>query len=131
MDGVPDAADVPYTGAQVTTNLAGTRTVQFNTTTGTDERRFTIKVVDPADISVYDTVMVGVERGAITLAASGTGVYYLGEEIVLSGTNTDNTTTYLFLTGPNIAYGGVRLDDVTVATTDGSDATFIRVGVVE
>ncbi len=129
LPGVTDAADVLYTRAQITTNAAGTRTVMFNTTTATDERRFTIKVVDPDDTSVSDTVMVAVERGVVTLTASGTGVYYVGEEIVLSGTNTDNTTTYLFLTGPNLPVGGVRLDNVTASVVDDSAASFTLAGV--
>ncbi|NLM30905.1 MAG: PGF-CTERM sorting domain-containing protein, partial [Methanomicrobiales archaeon] len=43
---------------------------------------------------------------------SGTGTYYIGEEITLSGTNTDNpNTVYLFLTGPNLPSNGVKLED--------------------
>jgi hypothetical protein len=56
----------------------------------------------------YDDVKVRVEKGEVTITASGTGVYYIGEEITLSGTNTDNQTVYLFLTGPNLGTNGVK-----------------------
>ncbi len=129
LSGVTDAADPAFTRATATTSAAGTRTVQFNTSFATDIRRFTIKVVDPADTAVSDTVMVAVERGAVSIAASGTGVYYLGEKITLSGTNTDSTTTYLFLCGPNLPVNGIKLDNMTASVVDNSAATFTRVGV--
>ncbi|MDR0980622.1 MAG: hypothetical protein LBL85_02380 [Methanocalculaceae archaeon] len=34
----------------------------------------------------------------------------MGQEIKLTGTNTDSDTTYLFLTGTNLNAGGVSLD---------------------
>ncbi len=129
LSGVTDAADPAFTRATATTSAAGTRTVQFNTSFVTDIRRFTIKVVDPADTAVSDTVMVAVERGAVSMTASGTGVYSVGEKITLSGTNTDSTTTYLFLCGPNLPVNGARLDNLTAFVVDNSAATFTRVGV--
>jgi hypothetical protein len=55
---------------------------------------------------------VRVEKGDVTITASGTGVYYIGEEITLSGTCTDNKarTVYLFLTGPNLPHQRCQLD---------------------
>jgi len=96
------------TDVTVTTNAAGTRSVQFNTNRSTDARTFTIHAEDPADPTTYDDVKVKIEEGAVTITTDGTR--YLGEEVWLSGTNTASGTTYLFLTGPNLAHDGVRLD---------------------
>jgi PGF-CTERM protein len=109
----PLAADI---AAVIKTNAGGTRSVEFATTTATKDKTFTIKVVDPADSTKYDEVKVKVEEGEVTITAEGAGTYYLGEEIKLSGTNTDSPNVYLFMTGPNLGTGGagVRLDDTTV-----------------
>jgi len=103
--------------------------VEFNTTHATRAQNFTITVVDPADTTLSDDVVVMVEQGSVTLTTSGTGFYYVGEEIVVSGTNTDSDTVYLFLAGPNLNTNGVRLEDLGVPVTDGTPATFTRVDV--
>ncbi|KAF5088496.1 hypothetical protein DSECCO2_36210 [anaerobic digester metagenome] len=109
--------------ASVKTNAAGTRTVQFNTDTATDDRQFTIRVQDPGKLSTYDEVKVRVEKGSVTITASGTGVYYIGEEITLSGTCTDNASTvHLFMTGPNLANDGVKLEDLERVVDDNTDS---------
>lgn len=103
------------TNATVTTTAAGTRPVEFATTADTEDKAFTIRVQDPLDSSKYDTVRVSIEKGAVTATVSGTGTFYLGEEIKLTGTNTDNkVTTYVFMTGPNLNANGVSLTDSTV-----------------
>ncbi|MCK9307404.1 MAG: S8 family serine peptidase, partial [Methanoculleus sp.] len=129
MAGITDATNFTYTRAQITTSLSGTRWIQFNTTCFTNDQSFTITVVDPADTTISDDVVVTVEQGSVTLTASGTGVYYIGEEITLSGTNTDSYTTHLFLTGPNLSTNGVRLDNLGVPVMDNTPATFTRVDV--
>jgi hypothetical protein len=74
------------------------------------------KLKDP---SKYDDVKVRVEEGDVTITASGTGVYYIGEEITLSGTCTDNkNNVYLFLTGPNLPAAGVNLTRLDKAVSD-------------
>ncbi len=129
--GVPvsEAANFTYTKANVTTNAGGSRTVQFNTTSATDDQSFTIKVLDPTDASKSDDIKVKVEQGEVSMTSTGTGVYYIGEEITLSGTNTDNSTTYLFLTGPNLGVNGVKLDNASVDVIDGDGSTFTSVNV--
>ena len=117
------------TDVTVTTNAGGTRTVQFNTNQSTGEWRFTIRVEDPAAPEIYDEAKVRVERGVVTIVASGTGVYAIGEEITLSGTCTDSDTVYLFLTGPNLPTNGVRLSDTAAPVEDGNPVTFTRVDV--
>ncbi len=62
------------------------------------------------DMQLYDTVKVKVDKGAVTVSASGDGSYYLGEEVTLSGTNTDSDDVYLFITGPNLPVAGGKLD---------------------
>ncbi|HQD27344.1 MAG TPA: MEMAR_RS02690 family S-layer glycoprotein [Methanoculleus thermophilus] len=108
---VPGQAGVNYTSANPTRNVTvettagGVRSVQFNTDTATKDRTFTIRVESLTDPSgTYDEVKVKVEKGSVTITASGTGTYYIGEEVTLSGTCTDNATTvHLFMTGPNLA----------------------------
>jgi hypothetical protein len=53
---------------------------------------------------------VKVEAGSVTITASGTGTYYIGEEITLSGTNTEVNRVYLFMTGPNLASRWCQLE---------------------
>jgi len=110
---VNPGANVPSNAqANVTTNAGGTRSVQFNTDTSTEARSFTIRVEDPsAPLSTNDEVKVKVEEGSVTITTSGTGTYYIGEEITLSGTCTDNkTAVHLFMTGPNLDDRGVNLE---------------------
>ncbi|MDI6718143.1 MAG: MEMAR_RS02690 family S-layer glycoprotein [Methanomicrobiales archaeon] len=124
--GVTNAATAPNTFANVTTTAGGTRPIEWRTTTSTSDRTFTIRVVDaeaatsPAD----DTVRVRVEKGRVTITPEGTGAFYLGEEITLSGTNTESDTVYLFMTGPNLEPNGVPLTDISVASTTGNASTF-------
>jgi len=121
--------DKDYTQAVVQTDASGTRTVQFNTTPQTKDRQFTIRVQDLVDPTKYDEVKVKVEKGAVTITASGTGVYYIGEEITLEGTCTDSDDIYLFITGPNLPPNGANLDDPTVPADSTKPNTFHHVEV--
>ena len=85
------------TDITILTTAAGTRSIQFDTNQSTGDWIFTICVEDPASPGIYNEVRVRVERGDVTITASGTGVYCIGEEVVFSGTCTDGGTTYLFL----------------------------------
>jgi len=94
----------------VKTNAGGVATIQFNTNQSTDDRTFTIRVEGPAPgSSKSDEVKVKVEAGSVTATTSGTGTYYIGEEITLSGTCTEGDDVFLFLTGPNLDANGVNL----------------------
>ena len=110
--------------ANVSANAGGTRSVQFNTNSSTDDRQFTIRVEDPTKTSTYDEVKVRVEEGDVTITTSGTGTYYIGEEITLSGTNTDSETVYLFLTGSNLPHNGVMLTGLMTDVQNGNASTF-------
>jgi len=113
----------------VRTTAAGTRSVELTTTKATREASYTLRVTDSRDASRYDEVRVRVEIGSVTITASGTGVYYIGEEITLSGTNTDSDTVYLFLTGPNLSIRGVHLLGALNPVVNGSAASFVNVDV--
>ena len=102
------------------TDASGKRTVQYNTLAYTEDKTYTVKVYatgmkkaaveDAAKVNIhgndYDSVKVKVEKGAVTISASGDGSYYIGDEITLSGTNTDSDEVYLFITGPNLKTNG-------------------------
>ena len=76
---------------------------------------------------LYDTVKVKVEKGTITVSASGDGSYYLGEEVTLSGTNTDSDEVFLFITGPNLPVAGGKLDDPKTSPKTKAESTMINV----
>ncbi|MDN7012395.1 DUF3821 domain-containing protein [Methanoculleus sp. FWC-SCC3] len=118
------------TAAIVKTTAGGTRTIALNTSATTDARTYTIEVRGPVDkngTAIPDTtvrtesVRVRVEEGAVTITSSGTGVYYIGEEITFSGTSTDNDTVYLFMTGPNLHGNGVGLETLNPVTSGQED----------
>ena len=113
----------------VRTTAAGTRSVELTTNQSTRDASYTLCVIDPHDPSRYDEVRVRVEKGAVTIMTSGTGVYAIGEEITLSGTNTDSDTTYLFLTGPNLAADGVMLGNLSRQVENYNPTTFTQVAV--
>jgi len=100
----------------VKTNAGGTATVQFNTSLNTDDKTFTIRVEDPKS-DKNDEVKVKVEAGSVTITASGTGTYYIGEELTLSGTSTEGDKVFFFLTGPNLASDGVDLVNLAKVST--------------
>ncbi len=101
----------------VTTNAGGTATVQFNTSQSTEEKTFTIRVEEKAPGDKDDEVKVKVEAGSVTITTSGTGTYYIGEEITLSGTSTEGDKVYLFMTGPNLNTNGVTLTQLQKVET--------------
>ena len=101
------------TGAIFKTDATGKRTIQYNTAANTEDKTYTIRVESVNVPSDYDKVKVKVEKGAVTIAASGDGSYYIGEEINLTGTNTDSSNIFLFITGPNLDYNdGIVLKDL-------------------
>jgi len=130
MAAFTDECQTLGTMANVTTNAGGTRTIQYNTTSTTKDREFEFKVARTTDTSQkWDSVKVKVEKGAVTITYEGTGTYYLGEEIKLTGTNTDTNNIYLFMTGPNLAANGVNLTEASTVVTTGTAATFTSKGV--
>jgi PGF-CTERM protein len=120
----------------INTSASGTRTIEFVTTNMTKAQTYTIRVEQnfPITTAGYPTVQgaagnndfksdevdVKVEKGAVTITASGDQSYYLGEEIKFSGTNTETQTTFLFITGPNLNTQGssfTRTGDMDIRRT--------------
>lgn len=125
QSGVTNSTVNGHRNVTVETTAGGTRTVQFNTNSTTDDRQFTIRVEDPTDpTNNYDEVKVKVEEGAVTITAAGTGTYYIGEEITLEGTCTESDYVYLFLTGPNLPSNGVALTGNMNAVTNDVATSF-------
>ena len=69
---------------------------------------------------------VSAETG-VTISVQGDQSYYLGEEIVLSGSNYDSDFTYLFITGPDISPGGGKLTSPLQNVVSGDPGSFDRV----
>ena len=107
---------------------AAARDVTANGTLADDENLNLTTAGDTLTLLNDDPGLAAAD-GAVTITASGTGTYYMGEEITLSGTNTDSGTTYLFLTGPNLGTNGVTLVDPGVSVVNGSADTFTSVAV--
>ncbi|RQD80411.1 MAG: hypothetical protein D5R96_08820, partial [Methanocalculus sp. MSAO_Arc2] len=62
--------------------------------------------------------------GKITIEASGDRTYYIGEDVIFSGTNTDSDTTYFFINGPNLPREGGQLLTPMVAVNEAAPGTF-------
>ncbi len=109
QNSVPVGEDpVTETAYVFKTDASGQRTIEFTTNESTDDKTYTIEVYAGYDdikdelTGDHDSVKVSVEKGAVTISASGDGSYYIGDEIVLSGTNTDSDYVFLFITGQNV-----------------------------
>ncbi len=111
--------------ARVVTDDNGRRTIGFSTNQQTKDQSYTIRVqtLGTATASKYDTVSLSIAKGGVTVSTAANQSFYLGEEVRLSGTNTDSETTYLFITGPNLPSGGANLIDMAPVVS-GNAATF-------
>ncbi|HVP94908.1 MAG TPA: MEMAR_RS02690 family S-layer glycoprotein [Methanoregulaceae archaeon] len=127
---------------QVTLSNSGTRTVGWTTTKDTKDKKYTIHVeraepatpvTPPAPNRQFksDEVDISVQKGAVTIVAAGDQQYFLGEEIKLTGTNSETDFTYLFITGPNLPTAGGQLTDPRTAVIPGQDETFTPQDVLE
>jgi PGF-CTERM protein len=98
--------------AGIKTSSSGTRTVGFLTGPDTKDQKYTIRVETNVGGQYYsDEVDVAIEKGTVTVVASGDQSYFLGQEVQLSGTNSETDTVYLFITGPNLPANGGLLTD--------------------
>jgi PGF-CTERM protein len=127
--------------AQVTLSNSGTRTVGWTTSKDTKDKKYTIHVERPEPFAnsganrqfKSDEVDVKVEKGAVTIVAAGDQQYFLGEEIKLTGTNSETDFTYLFITGPNLPVAGGQMTDPRkpVDMSPGQEGTFTPQDVLE
>ena len=60
----------------------------------------------------------------VTIAAQGAGSYYLGEDVILAGMNSDTGSTYLYITGPTLPESGGKLTSPEQKTVNGNADTF-------
>jgi len=110
-DVAPQPSNGVYYYAKIKTSASGTRTVGFLTGPDTDDKKYTIRVENVFDGQYKsDEVDVKVEKGTVTVVASGDQSYFLGQEVLLSGTNSESDYVYLFITGPNLPNNGGFLD---------------------
>ena len=115
--------------AKISTDVSGTITVGFDTVAKTDDRAFTIRAFAVGDSDKYDTVKITVLTGDVTIDAEGEGSYFLGSEIKVFGTNTDSNVVYLFMTGSNLDYQGVKLTEIEDKVVTDNVSTFDSVEV--
>jgi PGF-CTERM protein len=115
-----DVAAQPNNGVQyyvaAKTSSSGTRTIGFVTGADTDDKKYTIRVEQNfAGQYKSDEVDVKIEKGTVTVVAAGDQSYFLGQEVRLSGTNSETDKVYLFITGPNLPPNGGLLTDPRTA----------------
>ena len=117
--------------ALVTTDEGGSRTVEWATSQETALMTYDIRVERGTGGNVeFDDAEVTVVRGTLNLRVNGQMISaYLGEEVDLTGVNTESDTTYLFVTGPNLPASGGRLDSPRTPVVDSDPSTFTQVGV--
>jgi hypothetical protein len=116
--------------ALVTLPGTGTRTVQWQTASATDDRRYAFQIErTSAGMVSSGEVSVGIVRGSVSIVTGPTRSFYLGEQVVLSGTNTESDTVYLFMTGPNLPSSGGSLANPRISVITGQPGTFTAVQV--
>ncbi|MCK9631226.1 MAG: hypothetical protein M0R30_06240 [Methanoregula sp.] len=67
---------------------------------------------------------VSAEKPVVIILAEGDGSYYLGEEVIFRGTNSDSDSTYLFMTGPGISASGGKLTAPHQNVVNGDPGSF-------
>ena len=114
--GIEIKSDTPITVnpspfyANVTTGTDGVRTVSFSTSLNTTDKKYIIRVESDTNTEPkYDEVQISIGNGGMSIVAAGGPSYYLGELITLSGINTESSTTYLYIYGPNLNTEGVQM----------------------
>jgi len=130
-DDVPPAPanGTPYY-ALVTLTGSGVRTVQWQTSSATDDRPYTFQVerVSPGGVS-FDEVSIVVVRGSVSIGTGPPRSFFLGEQVLLAGTNTESDTVYLFMTGPNLPSAGGSLTNPRIPVRTGQPESFTAVSV--
>jgi len=121
-----------YYYAKVKTSNSGTVTVGWQTSQATKDKKYTFRV-ERFDGSAYksDEVDVKIEKGTVTVVAAGDQSYFLGQEVKLSGTNSETDTVYLFITGPNLPSQGGKLTEPRTGVVNGNAGTFTTADVLD
>jgi trimeric autotransporter adhesin len=119
----------PYNGVKyyglIVPDRNGKRTLELRTTDQTDDGRYTLRVESPAGGTTYhtDEIPITVQKGSVSVV-SGKDSYAIGEEVRLSGHNSESCNTYLFITGPNLPSAGGRLNRPREAVRNGDPSSF-------
>ena len=106
---ISGSAGFDETACRVIMPESGTARVRYATGFSTVAQPFTVTVTDPKDPSLSDTINVSVNPGTVTITTGDRDCFFFGEEITLNGTNTDNRSTWLYMTGPGLDAGGAGL----------------------
>jgi hypothetical protein len=77
-----------------------------------------------AGAAVLSLSPVSAEKPFVTIVAKGDQSYYMGEKVVFSGMNTGSSSTYLFITGPNLPDGGGLLSAPQQRPVSGDPGSF-------
>jgi hypothetical protein len=111
-DDVPSTLSPNPYYALVKTDISGIRTVAFSTYTNTSSQKYTVRVEsDDTANTKYDEVNIEVGSGGLTISANEDQTYYLGEKIRFNGINTETSTVYLFIYGPNLPLEGAQMSN--------------------
>ena len=134
VNGAPNFNGTIYYGS-VTLSNSGTRTIEYTTTNATKDKKYTIRVEQNFGTTASpdvksDEVDVSVEKGAVTVVAAGDQSYFLGEEVKLSGTDSETDNVYLLITGPNLPSVGGNLLNPREAVINGQPTSFTSTDVL-
>lgn len=80
-------------------------------------------------LAIVPPLAAGDGPPGVTLGTDDGLVYYQGETILFSGTNTAGDTTYLFVTAPGLPAGGVSPVNLSLPAETGNSSTFLMVPV--
>ncbi len=125
---ISGSAGFDETACRVIMPESGIARVRYATGFSTVARPFTITVTDPKDPSFSETINVSVNPGTVTITTGDRDRFFFGEEVTLSGINTDNESTWLYMTGPGLDTGGAGLIDpgmVQVPVTGDGNWSFV------
>lgn len=131
-----DVPPAPFNGthyyASILLSNSGTRTVGWTTSSDTRPRPYTIRVEQNYNGTIRNAeTNIEVEKGTVTIVAGGGQDFFPGEQIALSGTNSETDDIYLFVTGPGLPDTGGNLDDPQTPVVDGNPSTFTGAEVLE
>ncbi|KAF5057560.1 Subtilase family protein [anaerobic digester metagenome] len=107
--GINGSAGFDETECRVLIPESGTARIRYATGSSTIAQPFTFTVNDPEDPLLSDAITVSVNPGTVTITTGDRDCFFFGEEITLNGTNTDNRSTWLYMTGPGLDAGGAGL----------------------
>jgi len=125
---ISGSAGFNETACRVIMPESGIARVRYATGFSTVAQLFAFTVTDPKDPSFSETINVSVNPGTVTITTGDRDRFFFGEEVTLSGINTDNESTWLYMTGPGLDAGGAGLIEpgmVQVPVTGDGNWSFV------